>query len=373
MSRKSKARIGMGVAAAMLGIMTVVGISSRGANSTVAEKTIPVAVEVSPVRTMDLMETVSAVGTVTAMNDVTVSSETAGRITRVLVKVGDFVKQGQPLVIVDDELKAIAVEQARAHLIAADASHRKAASDFERAEALFANGDISSTELEAYRLGLRSAEAGFKSAEVGLRHAQRQLDDTRIKSPVSGYVASRMVDLGEMVTSGKEIANIVNMSQVRVKLSIPEEDILKLEVGQPATVRIDSRPDIVLNATVYSVGRKSESNVGHTYPVEVVVKGPEADILKVGMFARVEVVTTTVIGAVAITKEALAEEAGQYTVYVVEGNTALLRPVKVGVRSGQVVQVVEGLNGGEMVISFGQKKLKDGSSVQYALSNPNAP
>lgn len=366
MSRQKKFKIGTVLAGLLVTLAVIMLISPSGQSSNVTLEVAPVAVEVTPVEIQTITETVTAVGTVSALNDVIVSSETAGRITRVLVKVGDFVQAGQPLVLVDNELKAIAVDQARAQLLAAETSHEKARSDNERAAMLFSNGDISSTEAEAYRLGLRSAEAAHKGAEVALRFAQRQLEDTRIKSPISGYVASRKVELGEMVTPGKEIANVVDISKVKVKLSIPEEDITKLQLRQQATLRVDPRPDKEFQGVIYSIGAKTESPVGHTYPVEVVVEGKDIAMLKVGMFARVEIRAKSFNDALAISKEALVGDDTQPGVFVVESGRAKMRPVRLGVRSGEQVQVVEGLNAGDLVVSFGQKKLKDGAAVLVA-------
>ncbi|MFN0156883.1 MAG: efflux RND transporter periplasmic adaptor subunit [Bacteroidota bacterium] len=365
MLKQKKIKIGTVVVFAVLVIAIMAVISSRGQGNIAAIKAAPVAVEVTAVSSGTLTETVAVVGTVSAMNDVLVSSETSGRITRVLVKVGDFVKAGQTLVQVDDELKAIAVDQSKAQLIAVDASYKKAKSDNDRAESLHATGDISNTELEAYRLGLRSAEAQYKTAEVGLRYAQRQLDDARIKTPISGFIASKTVEVGEMVDPGKEIANVVDISKVKVKLSIPEEEINKLKLKQTAILKIDTQPDRQFEGVVYTIGRKAESEVGHTYPVEVVVENKNTDLLKVGMFVRVEIKTASVANALLISKESLVNEDTQPAVYVVQNNIARLRPVKTGIRSGSSLQIVDGVKEGELVISFGQKKLKDGSPVQF--------
>lgn len=325
----------------------------------------PVAVEVTPVATAHLTEAVTAVGTIAAIKDVVVSSETAGRITAVFVKVGDHVRQGQTLVQVDAELKAIAVEQAKAQLQAAETNLRKAQKDFQRSEKLFSTGDIADVELEGFRLAYHSAEAQSQSARVGLKLAQRQLEDTRVKAPISGVVASRKVEVGEMVGPGREVANIVDISSIKVRLSIPEEEIGKVRLKQPATLRIDSKPGASIEGSVYTIGSKAETPNGHTYPVEVVVQNKDVTLLKVGMFARVDIQSGSANDALAIAKESIVNEETNPAVFVVENNIARLRPVKLGIRAGDRYQVLEGLRAGDLVISFGQKSLKDGSTVQY--------
>lgn len=358
------------LAIAVLGLVAVSTqlFISHGRAGNAAVALAPVAVEVTRVNTTTVTAKISAVGTISAMRDVQVSSETAGRVTRVLVNVGDYVRTGQTLVQVDDELKAIAVDQAKAQLIAAETSFNKAEKDHQRAQTLRSNGDISDAEYEAYRLAYRSTDAQFRAAQVALRFAQRQLDDTRIKAPVSGYIASRNIEVGEMVDNGKNIANIVDLSSIKVKLSVPEEEIGKLRTGQPAMLQVDAIPGDMYDGSVHSISSKTETPTGHTYAVEVVVKPKNRNSLKVGMFGRVEITVAQVTDAVAIPKEVLVSEEGtQAYVFVAEGNIASRREITIGVRSDDLVHVVNGLKSGDLVVSFGQKKLKDGSPIQFAM------
>ena len=356
------------IAAAILaGVVIVAGVMATTADSSRADAAKitarPVAVEVTAVQPSTLTETVDAIGTVAAMHDVVVSSETAGRITRIDVNVGDQVRRGQTLVQVDDELKAIAVEQAKAQLIAAETNYDKAERDFRRAEKLFAAGDIADVEIEAMRLAYHSAEAQQKTAVTGLKLAQRQLEDTRIKAPIAGIVASRRVEAGEMVTVGKEVANIVDISKIKVKVSIPEEQIGMIQRRQPTELRVDTRPDDVFRGEVWTIGSKVESPTGHSYPVEVVVDNKGVNALRVGMFARVEITLNSVQNALTISKESLVGDEHAPAVFVVENDVAKLRPVTLGIRSGDLYQVVGGLKEGDRVVSFGQKGLKDGAAV----------
>lgn len=357
------------LAIGVAGSIIIAGSTSGRQSKAGPDAGAPVAVEVTPVSIATLTQTVEAVGTISAMKDVIVSSETVGKIVGVFVKPGDHVHAGQLLVQVDDELKAIAVDQAQAQLQAGETNERKGRKDFERAESLHSTRDISDAELESYRLAFRSAEAQKASAEAALRFAQRQLSDTKIKAPISGFIASRNVDLGERVDVGKPIANIVDLSSLKVKLSIPEEEIVKLRLNQPAALHIDSAPDIEFTGTVYSIGSKTETPMGHTYPVEVVVVNKNLDLLKAGMFARVSVKANTVRNALAISKESLVSDDARQVVFVVENGRAAARPVKLGIQTGNLVQVVSGLKEGDLVISFGQKNLKDGSPVRFDRTN----
>ena len=167
---------------------------------------IPVITEVIQAR--DVHEIVSGVGTVLAFHDVTVSSETSGKVVEVYAEVGDRVEKGDPLVQVDDELRRSAVEAAEAQLMLAEANFQKAKRDLERSEGLFKTQDISEMELEGARLAAKSAEANYLQAKAALRTAQRRSKDTRIVSPISGQVALRHVDLG---TASLEPCGVVDL------------------------------------------------------------------------------------------------------------------------------------------------------------------
>jgi membrane fusion protein, multidrug efflux system len=362
-------RRGYIILAAMLVIIggaVIIAFTSRQSEANVTgPQRQPTAVEVTPVSLADVADVITGVGNIVAMRDVSVASETAGRVLRVHVEVGDVVKAGTTLVDVDAELKVAAAEQAKAQLLAAQTNLEKAKKDFERTQKLFESGDVADNELEGYRLAYHAADAQYKGAAAALRVAERQVNDTHIKAPIAGIVAARKTEVGEMVAPGMEIANIVDISSIKVKLSVAEADVVKLRVGQHATLRIDSRPADRFVGRIATVGAKSESPNGHTYPVEVVVQNTGKDPLKVGMFARVEIQAGLAKGVMAIAKESLVEDGAHPTVFVVKDGHAQIRQLTLGIRGNNLIHVMTGLQPGDLVISFGQRALKDGAPVQF--------
>jgi RND family efflux transporter MFP subunit len=357
-----KKRIGWFVLAAV--VLMIVAFANREDPKKETQQTPDaVPVEVATVSAEPLTETVDAVGTVSALHDVNVGSETAGRVLKVLFNLGDVVRTGQTLVVVDNELKAAALDQAKAQALAAETNYGKTQHDFARAESLYQSRDIADAELEGNRLALHSAEAQYKGAQAALRAAARQMSDTKIKSPIDGVIASKRIEVGEMVSPGKEVANIVDIATVKIKLGIAEEYIAKVAQRQKAALRIDARPDLRLEGTVLAVGAKTESPTGHTYPVEVVVKNTKARDLKVGMFVRVQIATRAVRNALSIPVESVVNSDAAPHVFVVENGVARLRSVRLGVRSVDKCQILDGLKAGDTIVSFGQKDLRDGSAV----------
>ena len=136
----------------------------------------------------NLSSTVSLTGTVVANNDVNIISETSGKVTAVFAKVGDYKQAGSVLVQVDDELK-------KAALLSAEANWEKAKKDFARYKTLFEQKSIPDAQYDQAKVGAAMAEAQYIVAK-------RQLEDTKIKTPISGYVTARNVDVGSMVMGG---------------------------------------------------------------------------------------------------------------------------------------------------------------------------
>jgi RND family efflux transporter MFP subunit len=333
-----------------------------GAASALADKA--VAVQTQTVAKGTISESLHAAGTVAADVDVVVSAEIGGRATQVAINIGDRVSKGETLVQVDDELKAIALEQARAQWLAAETLHKKSARDLERAEKLQTANGIADADVENARLGLAAAEAQWKAAQAGFKLAQRQLDDCRIKAPVSGVVAAKYVEVGEMVTPGRQIANIVDLSRIKIAITVREEDIVRVRLNQPVRVFLDAAPQTAYQGLVHSVGAKSTQFSSHNYPVEILVQHPDLALFKVGMFARAQIQTSTVSDAVIIDKEALLDDGQSSFVYIVEKGRAVKRSVRTGIRHEKNVQIVSGLNAGDLLVTFGQSELQNGVHVK---------
>lgn len=333
------------------------------AAATSAEAPATVPVEVATVKLRPFSEGVEAVGTVAARHDVTVSSEAAGRVVAVRVEVGDRVQPGTLLAEVDPELRQLAVEQAQAQLALAQGNVGKARRDLERNEPLFAKGDIAGTEMENIRLAFDTATILQRQAEVALKMARRQAADARIESPIAGVVTARFAEAGEMLAPGAPVANIVDLAVVRILLSIPEDQIGAVALGQPAEIHLDPYPERRFTGRVINISAKATGE-SHRYPVEVEVANHDDLPLKAGMFARTRITTATFSQLPVIPSAALVAGAAQPSVYVVRQGRAVLNPVVLRQAQGDLVGVSSGLQEGELVVTLGQQRLSEGVAVQ---------
>ena len=313
--------------------------------------TITTAISVSTVAAgrQSMEDRIPVVGTANAYNDVVVLSETQGRVVKVYVEVGDYKEAGSVLVEVDSELKQAAYK-------AASVTYEKAKKDLERYESLFKEHSISDTQVEQARWTYQAAEAQFIVA-------RRQLSDTKITTPISGYVAARYVNVGTMVMGAPQatqIANVVDISRLKAKVNVAEKDLSKLHVGDAAEVSTDLFPHTAFPGTVFTISSKGDD--GHTYVVEVLLNNPKLQ-LKAGMFVTVMFEPKASAPALVVPREALIGSLQDAKLYVVKDNIAKLRPVTVAKEIGTNVEITDGLQEGEMVVVDGQSNLSDNVSV----------
>lgn len=299
----------------------------------------------------NLNQAISLVGTVTAYNDVNIISEAAGKITAVYTKVGDYKSAGSVLFQVDDELK-------KAALMSAEANYEKAKKDYGRFQQLFQQKSASDTQLDQAKLGASMAEAQYIVAK-------RQFEDTKIKTPISGYVTMRNVDVGSMVQGAPQatlVANVVDISRLKVKVNVAESDAFVLKAGDQVNVTVDVYPGEKFSGRIESVSSKADD--AHTYPVEIIIANERAHSLKAGMFARVAFATLNSRETVVIPRDALVGSVKEPQIFVVENGIAKLRNLVLGSESGILVQVLQGLNTGEEIVVNGQNNIVDNVKVE---------
>ena len=294
-----------------------------------------------------LASNISLAGTINASNDVNVVSETQGSVRQVHLKVGDVVKAGTVLVEVEDHIP-------RSNLSTAEISHQKAKRDFERSETLFQENSISRAQLDAGRLAMQAAE---NQLEI----AQRQLENTKIKTPITGTVNARLVDVGTMVQPGMPVANIVDITTLKVRVNVSEQEAFRLKTGDPVDISTDVYPGQKFQARVDNIASKSDE--AHTYPVEIKLVNSARFPLRAGMFCRIAFTSITATNALAIPRVALVGSVKNAEVFVVRNGIAYLQQIVVGKQTNEYLEVLNGLSEGDTVVTSGQNNLVDKTRV----------
>jgi RND family efflux transporter MFP subunit len=296
---------------------------------------------------MQLVNTISLVGVVNASNDVNVISEAQGLVVGVKIKVGDYVKAGTVLFQIDDVIM-------QSNLASTEINYLKAKRDFERSETLYQENSISAAQLDLARLGM-------KAAESQLTLVKKQLNDTKIKAPISGTINKRMVDLGTMVNGGTPVANIVDISTLKVLLNVSEKDAFQIKTGEQTEITTDVYPGVKFFGRVDNIASKADE--AHTYPVEVKLPNNPRNPLKAGMFARVNFSSQSSVKSLAIPRESLVGSIKDARVYTVQNQVAKLKNIVVGKSSGNFLEVISGLDENEVVVTNGQNNLSDNSKI----------
>ena len=310
--------------------------------------TVAVSVIEAAVETID--KKLTQTGTVFADKEVAVVSEAPGLIRSVYCDVGDFVKAGQILFKVDDELKVAALRLR-------EADYEKSKKDLEKFEALLKEGSATEAQVDAYRLA-------FKSSEAQLTIARRQVEDTKIKAPFSGVITQRMVNLGSNVASGTVVVNLVDISAPRVKVSVAESDVFFLKNGDLATITTEIFPGKEFSARIKSIGVKGDEV--HSFPVELVILNNKN--LKAGMNVDVEFNRRVNRESVVVPRTAIIGSSADAQVFIIENNVAKLKKVTTGIETGTNIEILSGIEKGDQIAISGQVNLKDGSPVNIVKS-----
>lgn len=298
----------------------------------------------------NITSTFSLTGTIEANNDVFVLSETQGRVVKVNAEVGDYKKAGSVLVEVDSELKEAAFKTA-------SMTYEKAKKDVERYEALFKEGSISDSQIEQARWSFQNAEAQYIVA-------RRQLNDTKITTPISGIVTARNVNVGSMVQGAPQttvVANVVDISKLKVKINVAEMDVFKLKVGDKVQVTTDIYPNAQFDGRIATISAKGDD--AHTFPVEIRMENSTKYPLKAGMFGRVHFSITNDRNHIVVPREAVVGSLRNASVYVVVKDVAKLQKVNIGREIGTDVEIIAGVKEGDRIVVNGQNNLKDNAAV----------
>jgi RND family efflux transporter MFP subunit len=340
-----------------------VALSSCGkTDGAEAQKVDVFTVKTGTVETAAMTATFKATGTLEGIREANVNSETMGRILSVSVNNGSRVGQGSPLVIVDNELKAIGVAQAEAQRMTAEAALAKAKIDLGRTQELQKSSAVTKSQLELADLQVKSAEATLKGAQSGEALARRQLADATIKSPFAGVVAMRYVNQGELLSNNTKVATIVDDSKMKLKIGIGEMDVSLLKIGDKVKVTVDAVPGKEFEGTISTISSKSD--MARSYTVEVEIPNNDKS-LKSGMFARAEIDREAARNVPTVPAAAVIYNGTRTQIFTVDDKgIAHLKGIKIGTTTPERAEIVEGLASNETVVTFGQAQLKDGVHVK---------
>ena len=309
-----------------------------------------VAVEAVKVARMALPQTITAVGSLRSDESITVRPEVAGRINAILFGEGQRVAKGATLVRLDPSINEADTQQARANL-------KLAKSKFDRATDLAKSNFISGQAKD-------EAENNLRVAEASLQLAEAKLAKTEIKAPFAGIIGLRVMSVGDYVKEGADIVNLESIDPLKVDFRVPEIYLRQVQVGQPLEVTLDALPGKSYEGRVFAINPLVDAN-GRAIVIRAVVKNADT-ALRPGMFARVRLITRDQQDALVLPEQAIVPQGDEQYVFKVVDGKAFRTKVAVGQRRDGKVEITGGLATGDMVVSAGQAKLRDGVIVSIA-------
>ena len=315
----------------------------------------PVAVEAVAVRQMALRDEAQAVGSLRSRQSVVLRPEVSGRITALNFRDGERVRRGQVLVQFDDQLPRAQILQSQAELSIAQANHK-------RNEELVAQGFISQRSVD-------ESAANLQVAQAKLSLAQATASRLRIVAPFDGVAGIRGVNVGDYLKDGADIVNVEDLDAVYVDFRLPERLQGKVRTGQTAQVAFDALPGVRYSAVVQAINPQIDAD-GRAVAVRGCIDNRRLQ-LRPGMFARVTAVFSERSDARVIPEEAIVPDgASPYVLRIVDGKEPGTRitqrtPVTLGTRVPGLVEVVNGLDVGDLVVTAGQQRVqRDGTAVR---------
>ncbi len=325
------------------------------------ERDIPaVTVSVSDATSQTWQPTLAAIGTLTAIQGVEVTTQVSGKVVKILFEDGQSVNQGDPLVVLDDSVQQAQLKNARASLsLAQDA--------VVRFRPLLASGAISQFHMDRLIAEREEAQAQVEQAQANLNHLH-------IAAPFTGRLGIRQVSLGQMVQSGAAIVTLDTQGTLFVDFYIPEQNLSQVVVGQSIAVTTDSLPDKTFPGTITAISPSVDPN---TRNVNLRASLPNEDnALTPGGFANVAINLKQQVDVISIPKTAVAYTLYGDTVYVVDAKTEKEHDkkksyqvkrvsVKPGMEQGNEVAIPTGIPAGSKVVTSGQLKLQDGTWVVF--------
>lgn len=340
------------------------------------KKKLPLAVEVVPARRDLIQEEITLVGSFLPIAQTEVRSVVDGYIRAMPHNIGDYVEASETLCRLDDAKHQELMDQSRARLEVAKAQLAVQVSELDSARRILERetmldeiGAGTEEALETATANYEIALARKKLEETRLGEVQAeytglevQLRDFILTAPISGYVAARFADVGDLAKPDVPLMQIVDLEKVLTTVRIVEKDFSKIALGQSAVVKVDAYPDEEFTGEVTRIAPTLDE-LSRTAAVQIEVNN-QARQLKPGMFARVSLNSYNAKPVVQIPLAAVLELNEQSFVYLVnEKNEIELREVQTGRTNGAIIAINSGIAADELVVTLGNRLVQPGQKV----------
>ena len=308
----------------------------------------PVNVTVSEAETGSIFTTSPVTGRIAPVNEAVIVPLASGKVTAVYVSLGDYVEKGTILFEIDKTQIAASYSQATAAFQAAKTAYNAMST-------LYAEGAVSLADYEAAKSAYASAQAAATMAGEAYRNCSPS-------SPISGYITSLNVSLGNLATTGSVAATIADTSSLKIDADITEYLLGTIAVGDEVQIYVGTLGDTAYAGQITALSPAPAAG-GLTYPITVTVTDKRSDI-KAGMFAEVQIIAESKDQVIIVPSDAVVIKSGRSLVATIdENNIPTYKEVVTGIDNGKFVEVKAGLTSGEKIITSGQQYITEGQAV----------
>lgn len=312
-----------------------------------ADSTPLIPVEVSPVSRGDISAYYANTSTLEAEHEATVVTKVRGIVEELFVEEGDQVQAGQVIARIEEDQYRIEATRAKATL-------DRLQNEFQRNKELFDRNLIAAENYQNSQYEYESQKATYNLALLNL-------ENTDVRSPISGVISERFVKEGNMIATDQQLFRVTEFSPLKAILHVPEHELSKIQKNQTAELQADALPGQTFVGYVERISPVIDTETG-TFKVTVYVDETDG-LLRPGMFCRVRIVYDTRQDTRLIPRSAVISEDFFQSVYVIKDSLAFKKNIQTGYNNGRNVEVIDGLEDNEIVVTIGQGSLQDSTKV----------
>lgn len=296
----------------------------------------------------------SANGTFAPFQELTFPSEISGRIVRVFVDEGSYVRIGQTLATIKKDQLEVDNSIVRAN-------YNNAVIDNQRYENAYKTGGVTKQQLDNSRLQLKNSRAQLTQSNI-------RVGDTNVKATINGVINKRYIEPGSVVAPGSQMFDIVNVSSLKLKVTVNEAQVANLQQGQSIAVTASVFPEEQFQGKITFIAPLADASL--SYPVEILISNNSQNKLRAGMYGTA-VFSQKEKGEshamMVVPKDAFVDGVSSGQVFLVNANnTVTLTKVVTGKIFGDQIEIISGLKEGQKVVTSGQINLIDGAKIKIA-------
>ena len=319
-----------------------------------------ITVSTTTATTMNLNEEDSVMGMIYSRSSPDIAAEVSGRVISVIADIGDTVDKGQVLAQIDSEKYDLQLAQSKAEIARLSALLVNQELDLKRAEKLFKDSLVSEEMVDRTRAEFNALSEQINAANAQLRNSERLIEETKIKAPIKTQVSAKHIDIGDFVQNGMIVYELVDTKNLRVALSFPEYQSLKLKKGLKVFLTTPTSKDQNVETTIKEIKPNVNSN---NRSITAIVDFDNPGSWVPGASTQARIILSTYEDAVVLPQLAVVRRSIGDVVYLIQNGTAVERQVDTGIEKDGFIHIKSGLKHGDIVALDGAGFLTNGTQI----------